>query len=252
MVFPQLSFGVEIGTAEEPPGNFARRNGTPTGLSVDFVKEIQKRIGDKSIIRILPGARLIQYSLTKKNYVIFSLSRTKAREDKYHWISLVMRKPLAMFSKKDFNLNIRNFEDAKKVKRIGVLRGSVQHEYLLENNFNNIVPIANHAQNFKKLIAGRIDLMYHSTQGMAQLCKDSGISLDEFKQILILQISNSSIAMSKNSDIQIVKKWQNAAKEIKADGTFDKLAMKWLKYTEKVIGVKSEIKDGALNFWRAK
>jgi len=58
--------------------------------------------------------------------------------------------------------------------------------------------------------------------------------------------------MSKDSDIELVKTWQDAAKEIKTDGTFDSLAQKWLKYTNEVIEVKSEIKDGALNFWQDK
>jgi len=195
-------------------------------LSVDFVKEIQRRVGDNTDIDILPGARLIQNSKEKKNYVIFSLSRTEAREDQYHWISLVMRKPLVMFTKKSSSLNIKSLEDARKVENIGVLRGSMQENLLNENNFSNIKSVADHEQNLRKLISGRIDIMYHSMQGAAKLCKDLNIDFNELEPVLILQVSNSYIAMSKNSDISVVKEWQDAAEEIKADGTFDRLAQK--------------------------
>ncbi len=239
-----------IGTVEEPPGNFLDKDGRITGLSVDLVKEIQKRVKDTTPIEMLPAARLLNYSRTKKNYVVFSLSRSKAREKKYHWIALVMRKPLVIFAIKGFDFNVKKLSDAKKVKRIGVLRGSVQHDFLTSNGFKNIEPVDSHEQNFKKLIAGRIDLMYHSMHGVAKFCKDSGVDFSMFSPVLLLQISHSSIAMSKNSDIETVKKWQRAAKEIKRDGTFEKMARKWLNYTIDVIGIKSEIKDGALNFWK--
>ncbi|MCP4160796.1 MAG: ABC transporter substrate-binding protein [Deltaproteobacteria bacterium] len=251
-LFIQPCFGLSIGTVEEPPGNFRDKNGKVTGISVDFVKEIQKRVNNKSHILILPGPRLIYNSIKEKNYVIFSLSRTKARENKYHWISLVMRKPLVMFAKKGSNHNVKNLRDAKKVISVGVMRSSVQHNFLSENNFKNIYPVANHIQNLKKLMAGRVTLMYHSMQGAAILCKDAGVDFNQLEPVLYPQISKSSIAMSKNSDIEIVRKWQKAAKDIKADGTFYKIAMKWLIYTEKNYGIKAEIKDGALNFWKEK
>lgn len=99
---------------------------------------------------------------------------------------------------------------------------------------------------------GRISLWYIGMQNAAILCKELNIDFHQLEPVLILQISESSIAMSKNSDIEIVKKWQNAAKDIKADGTFDNLARKWLTYSTEVYGIQCEIKDGALNFWQDK
>ncbi|MCP4162770.1 MAG: ABC transporter substrate-binding protein [Deltaproteobacteria bacterium] len=246
----QLCFSLEIGTVEEAPGNFTDENGVIVGLSVDFVKEIQRRVGDHSSIEMLPAARLFHYLRIKPDYVAFSLSRSEAREDKYHWISLVMRKPLCILARKDSNITIRNLEDAKKYDSVGVLLNSVQHDFLIENNFSNIIPNLEHEQTLKRLLYGSIPLMYHSMHGAAKLCRDMNLDINEIEPVLILQVSNSSIAMSKDSDPAIVRAWQDAAKEIKADGTFDRLAQKWLEYTEGYISIPSEIKDGALNFWR--
>jgi len=73
-----------------------------------------------------------------------------------------MRKPLVLFAKRGSNYNIKNLEDARKVESIGVLRGTVQHDFLIANNFNNIDPVAHHLHNLKKLMLGRISLMYHT------------------------------------------------------------------------------------------
>ncbi|MCP4162769.1 MAG: ABC transporter substrate-binding protein [Deltaproteobacteria bacterium] len=246
----QICFCIEIGTVEEAPGNFTDENGVIVGLSVDFVKEIQRRVGNNSPIEMLPGARFIHYSLEKPNYVVFSLSRSEAREDKYHWITLVMRKPLCMIARKDSNIIIKNLEDAKNYDGIGVLLNSVQHDFLIEKGFTNIETVRAQGLNLKKLYIGRMSLMYHSMHGAAKLCRDMNLDINEIEPVLILQVSNSSIAMSKDSDPAIVRAWQDAAKEIKADGTFDRLAQKWLEYTEEYIGIPSEIKDGALNLWR--
>ncbi len=69
-----------------------------------------------------------------------------------------------------FRQQLKTLEDAKKVNSIGVMRKSVQHDFLLHNNFTNIEDTVEHIQNIKKLMKGRISLLYHSTQGVAQLC----------------------------------------------------------------------------------
>jgi len=77
ILFQQQCFSLSIGTIAEPPGNFEDKDGNITGLSVDFVKEIQKRVNNNSPIQMLPGTRLIYNSLKKKDYVVFSLSKNK-------------------------------------------------------------------------------------------------------------------------------------------------------------------------------
>jgi len=250
MTIQHSAFTTEIGTIEEPPGNFMNENGEIVGLSVDFVKEIQRRIGDNTPIEIFPPARGIYNSLNKRNYLIFSLSRTEDRENKYHWISLVMRKPLVMFVKKGSGIKIDTLDDAREVESIGVLRSSCQHNFLLDNGFANVIAENDHKHNLIKLMAGRISILYHSVQGAAQLCSDLNIDFNELEPVLFLQISESSIAMSKDSDQSLVELWKNTAAEIKDDGTFELLAQKWLVYTEEYIGIDAEIRDGALNFWK--
>ncbi len=242
---------LRIWTLSEPPGNFVSDTDEITGLSVDYVRAIQQRIGNTDRIQMIPWARIYQTALRKPNIVFFSVARTLEREDKFHWIALVMRKPWAFYRKKGSRLQVNSLEDAKKVKAIGVMRGDIRADWLRQQGFANLDDAADHEQNIEKLIRGRIDLIFYSPQGMAHICRKLGVDFHEFEPVLFPHASLSHIAMSKNgTSLETVKLWQETAQQIKEDGMFDKLAEKWAKYTREKDGVEAEVKGGALNFWK--
>ncbi len=104
----------------------------------------------------------------------------------------------------------------------------------------------------RMLVLGRVSMIYLGVQSVAILCKELELDYNLIEPVLVIQVTKSSIAMSKNSDMEIVKKWQDVAKEIKADGTYKKIATKWKDYSKEVYGIDCEIKDGGLNFWKNK
>lgn len=242
---------LKIWTVGEPPGNFVDEKGEITGLSVDYVREIQRRVGNKSDIRMLPWQRIYLTALNKPNIVLFSMARTPEREDKFHWIALVMRKPWAFYAKKGSGLRIKSLEDAGKVGKIGVLRGDVRAEWLGRKGISNLDEATDHKLNIEKLLRGRLDLIFYSPHGAAHICRELGVDFDELEPMLFPHMSLSHIAMSKNgTPPETVRLWQETAQKIKDDGTFQKLAEKWAKYTIEKDGIDAEVKDGALNFWK--
>ena len=73
----------------------------------------------------------------------------------------------------------------------------------------------------------------------------------EFEFVLAPHASLLHIVMSKNSTPEeTVKLWQETAQQLKDDSTFEKLAEKWVQYSLDKDGIESEVKDGALNFWK--
>jgi polar amino acid transport system substrate-binding protein len=94
------------------------------------VREIQQRIGNTDDIQMIPWTRIYQTALRKPNIVFFSVARTPEREDKFHWIALVMPKPWTLYAKKGSGLQVKTLEDAKKVDAIGVLRADIRGERL--------------------------------------------------------------------------------------------------------------------------
>ncbi len=56
--------------------------------------------------------------------------------------------------------------------------------------------------------------------------------------------------MSKSTDEETVKKWQNAAQDLKDNGTFKKICDKWIKYMVKTYNLKTEFKNDVFYFWK--
>jgi polar amino acid transport system substrate-binding protein len=236
---------------ESPPGNFTHENGKITGLSVEVVQEIQRRIGNTTEIQLLPWARAYKTALRLPNVVLFSVARTLEREGKFHWIALVMRKPWAFYGKKGAGLQIKSLEDAKKVRAVGVLRDDIRADWLRQQGFTNLDEASEHEQNIEKLLRGRVDLIFYAPHGVAHHCRKLGIDFHEFEAVLFPHASLSYIAMSKNgTPPETVTLWQETAQQLKEDGTFEALAEEWATYTREQDGIEAEVKDGALNFWK--
>ncbi len=235
----------------EPPGNFMDEQGEFVGLSVDVVREIQQRIDNTNPIEMVPWQRIYTTALREPNIVFFSAARTPEREEKFYWITLLMRKPWAFYAKKGSGLHITSLDDAKKVKAIGVQAGDIRDTWLQQQGFTNIDRAASHELNVAKLERTRVELIFYSPQGMAHTCRELGYNFETFEILLVPHSSLSYLAMSKNgTSEELVKQWQDAAQQMKEDGTFDQLAEKWAAYTREEDGIDCEVKDGALNFWR--
>lgn len=235
----------------EPPGNFMDKNGDFVGLSVDVVKEIQRRVGNTDKIEMMPWKRIYETALRKPNIVFFSVARTPDREEKFHWITLMMRKPWAFYAKKGSGLEIKSLDDAKKARAVGVNARDIRDTWLQGQGFTNIDRAGSHELNVAKLERNRVPLIFYSPQGMAHTCRALGYDPDTYEIVLVPHSSLSYLAMSKNgTSEETVNKWRNAAKQMKKDGTFDRLAEKWAAYAREKDGIECEVKDGALNFWK--
>ncbi|MBI9092773.1 MAG: ABC transporter substrate-binding protein [Desulfobacterium sp.] len=240
-----------INTLEEPPGSFTDQNGKLTGLSVDMVREIQTRVGNADPIRVYPWARTYQNALRRPNVVAFTATRTPEREEKFYWITQIARSEYGFFARKGNNISITSLDDAKKLKRIGVMRTSVWEQFLVNNGFTNVDLAVSHAQNLEKLMAGRFQVIYFYSAGFFQDYKTLKLDANEFTQLYTTQRVESYILMSKNGTPKAtVNKWKKAASEIKRDGTFEKIAGKWILYMKEKKGFQAHYENGAVNYWK--
>ncbi|MCG8619624.1 MAG: transporter substrate-binding domain-containing protein [Desulfobacterales bacterium] len=241
---------LSILTLEEPPQNFTDSSGKLTGLSIDIVKEIQNRIGNKTPIKVYPWKRAYLKALKEPNVVLFTAARTPAREDRFHWITLVNRNAWQFFAKKGERIKISHLDQAKNVEAIGVLRGGAREALLKTKGFTNLSPVAAHIQNIKKLVSGRIDLMFYAPTGAAQTCRNANIPFSDLSPVFTVSVIEAYIVMSKNgTPDHRVRQWKTAADNIKADGTYGRIARKWQAYMYRVNHLSTFIEDGGLNLW---
>lgn len=241
-----------INTLEEPPGSFTKNSGELTGISVDVVKEIQKRLGNTDSIKVLPWARTYQNVLKHPNVVAFTATRTKERENKFHWITKITRSRYAFFIRTGDQISITKIDDAKKLEAVGVMRSSVWEQHLKSKGFTNLDMVATHELNVKKLLAKRIPAIYFASAALLKVCSDNGLDYSKIYPIASTRTVEAYLIMSKNgTSMKQVNQWTQAAQEMKKDGTFESIAKKWVELL-KHSSFESHYLEGALNLWQKK
>jgi polar amino acid transport system substrate-binding protein len=81
-VQPLFSAELTILTENLPPLNYLKEN-VLVGPSVEIVKEIQRKVGSHEQIKVYPWARAYKMALEEENVVLFSMTYTEDRYDKF-------------------------------------------------------------------------------------------------------------------------------------------------------------------------
>jgi polar amino acid transport system substrate-binding protein len=228
LVTTQAASSTELTVLTEnlPPGNFVR-DGELVGSSVEIVKEIQKRVGSSVEILVYPWARAYRMALEDENIVLFGMTYTEERHDKFKWVGPLATKRDILVAKKGSEIKIDTLEDAKKVERIGTLRDDTRERFLKQHEFTNLESVSDEQLNARKLIRGRIDLWAYKIPGLKTVCELAGIDYDEVEEIYSLREIDISIAFSKKTPDALVQTWRKAFNDMLADGTISRIRNKW-------------------------
>jgi polar amino acid transport system substrate-binding protein len=223
---PSLCEELTILTENLPPLNYVD-NGILVGPSVEIVQAIQNKIGSKEPIQVYPWSRAYKMAEKEKNVILFGMTYTKVRQDKFKWVGPLAIKRDILVAKQDSGIAIDNLEDAKKVNSIGILLDDTRGRLLASHGFTNLEPVSDEQLNAKKLALGRIDLWAYKIPGLRTVCDLAGVDHKQFKEVYHLREIELMIAFSKMTSDAIVKKWQKAFDELTADGTILQIQKKW-------------------------
>ena len=213
-------------TENLPPLNYVD-NGVLVGPSVEVVQELQKRVGSLEPIQVYPWSRAYKMALEEKNVILFGMTYTKVRYDKFKWVGPLAIKRDILVAKKDSGITISTLEDAKKVKQIGTLLEDTRGRLLESYGFTNLAPVSDEQLNAKKLALGRISLWAYKIPGMRTVCDLAGVDYTQFEEVYHLRKIELMIAFSKKTSDAIVKAWQDAFNDLSADGTILQIQKKW-------------------------
>lgn len=191
-----------------------------TGCAVEIVNEIQKRLKTDYPIEATSWSWAYNRAQKEENIMLFSLTRTKEREELFQWVGPINNDKFGFYAKKDSKIKINNLDDAKKIGSIGVYANDVRAQFLKEKGFTNLDQAYNQIANFKKLDIGRIDLMTGSLYSFGEESKLAGINVDNFKLLYVFMNVQLFIAFSKKTPIETVELWEKTLGEMKKDGTF--------------------------------
>lgn len=212
---------------EDKPLQFYDDNKKLTGLTVEIVQEIQRRLGNTDSIQVVPWSRGTYMLNNRPNTMLFSMARTPERERLYQWIGPILSIEYGLYIRADSNIKITSLEDAKNIGLIGVYRDDIRDQTLTRLGFSNLDRASSNISSFKKLMIGRIAAYADAKKGFGISANNAGYQSSDVKLAYDLFKTQLYIAASKNTDAAIVAKWNSTLEEMKKDKTFSKLRKKY-------------------------
>lgn len=137
-----------------------------TGFTTEIVKHVLKGAGLTGDIKAYPWARAYKMATKEPNTLIYSIVRNKERESTFKWIGTIAPYDVYFWKlKKRKDIHIKTIEDAKKYVCGAMINGS-KANHLIKHGFvegKNLDQGDSDLDNFRKLYAGRVDLILYDT-----------------------------------------------------------------------------------------
>lgn len=225
---------ISVYTEEFYPLSYANQNGI-SGYATELATAVLDEAGISYDINLVPWVRVIRALDGDANVLAFSMFRTKDRETKYHWVGEVIPLNYSLYGlKRKLNLLPKTLELARDTK-IGVNRGDVAQSYLSSLGFSNLILVKDDERSLYMLARNRIDLFPYAEIVINAFVEHHGFEPDDFFAVLKLQeISTSAyMALSQKTDPKMVSRMQEAYKNVKMNGTYDRIMKQLVSGIEK-------------------
>lgn len=199
-----------------------------SGLTTDIVKHVVENAGFTGEIKAYPWARAYKMATKEPNTLIYSIVRNKEREHTFKWIGTVAPYDVYFWKlKKRKDINIKNIEDAKKYVCGAMLNGS-KANHLIKHGFvegKNLDQGNSDLDNFRKLYAGRVDLILYDSLSFGYTALQEKKNPDDAKKIFKVEgISNELyLAASLDTPDSVVAKLRSSLEAFKKTNKYKEI-----------------------------
>ena len=231
--------GLKIVTTNEFPfqyqtkqKNNAMEGYNEEGISYELVKSILKHSGLKSYeIKWYPWARAYRIAQEEKNTAIFSILRSKEREELFDWTCKLFEINNWVYRlKKREDIKIEKIEDLKNYK-ISVWRDDFRHQFLEQNLGHRKLYLTNSDKSAILMVRdGRADAFIFYEKTFSIFMKKMNLNPNLFKKVFkINELSGTGLylATNKESDPNLIKMLKIGLEKSKLTGEFDMIIGKF-------------------------
>lgn len=198
------------------------------GSAVDIVNEIQVRTGHVNKINMslwTDAYTVVQYL---PNSAIFRTARTPERENMFQWVGPISGSKTTFYTLAASGLSIETLEQAKALQSIATPNGWFTHDFLINNNFQNIVATSRTSMEaFDQLINDEVQALLMTELDLIWLADISEVPMSDLTQHMEVLNFKEYIAFSLNTPASTVQQWQNHLNNMKTDGTFETIWNEW-------------------------
>jgi polar amino acid transport system substrate-binding protein len=217
---------VGIDPSRQPFSYYDEKNNL-IGFDIEFFKEVEKRVDQKIEFKTMAFAGLLNALITKKIDMLgTAITVTPDREKKVAFTNKIYTSKLSFLGKKG-NKNLKKeFFGAKndiKEAKIGVVVGTPQVEYLIKNNFKNILYFDSIDVLYLALQGDKIDYLIHNhITNVVFTKKDANLKISN-----IISNDYAAFAVAKENK-KLLKVMNNVIKKMENEGIIEELTNKYL------------------------
>lgn len=206
---------------------FFQRDGVISGFCAEVVKDIQRRIGDRTPMQVVPWVRAYRTALAGENVVLACPKRTPSREKLFKWVGPLLDTHTNLYALRSAGLRLQALDDARKLDGILIPREFYSYEYLAAAGFTNLEPVGNARTMLTMLLAGRRQAMVTDSEQLATLLAQAGVPSNTVVPVLPLMNTQSYLTFPPDAPEAQVAQWRQALEAMKQDGTFARLQKQW-------------------------
>jgi polar amino acid transport system substrate-binding protein len=174
---------------------------------------------DVTDIRVLPWARGYDTTLLTSNTVLFSTTRTSAREELFQWVGPLAAGRVVLLARKDSNASIESQEALRNgSSSIVVIGEDIGAQKLLESGVNaaRLHKAVNNESAMNMLVADRVNLWAYG-EGVAHwLLKAHGHNPKDFETVYVLSQDPLYFAINRDTDPAVVELLQQILDDLRA------------------------------------
>jgi len=186
------------------------------GSSIDLIKKIMAEAKLDYKIKIQPWARIYHVAQYKKNTLLLSIARIQEREPLFKWIGLTFHTKYALYGTNDKVIAADIPLKALDKYRIAIIRKSAIHQFLAAKGLHNFQLVSTYSQAIKMLLTDRVDLISGVSHFFIKNCLRLQLNCQPIKAVYHFKKPSSNIfmAMSNNTDANIIQRIQNAYNKV--------------------------------------
>lgn len=211
---------------EFPPFNFTD-GGRPSGLAVEIVQAVLKRLGQTLDIEFQPWARAYREAQGRQPIALFSAARIPEREKLFQWVGPIVTFYSSFYARAGAE-RLKRFDDARQSSDVLVVRDWYTAQQLASEGFRNLRFVSDPTQGLRMLMAGRAPLFASERISMQGALAAAGVDPAALEEVYTFASSDGYIAFSPGTPRRVVNAWQRQIDAMKRDGSFQAIYKRWL------------------------
>lgn len=206
-----------------------------TGYSIEVVERLASITGDTLDIALLPWAVAYQVALDTPNTMIFSMGRTPEREYLFNWVGGLATESLYFWALSQSGVVESDSLSDFRQYRIAVVKEATTHQLLRSSGFEKLYIMGgsdsnvSEANRINMLIKNRADIIIAAETAMLPALKKLGLPSDYLVRVHRARKLDSelSLAFNKDSETDLVKRYQKALLKLKESGEIQRMKLRW-------------------------